>query len=92
MVFLMSIMELVYIPLLSLLNIYLSVFLLDYPEEILDQRKIIPIVDDCANVEYWVVWKDGNDVVEWTSTGSKATQRLKYIPGNSKEFLGLFYA
>ena len=51
----------VYIPLLSLLNIYLSVFLLDYPEEILDQRKIIPIVDDCANVEYWVVWKDGKE-------------------------------
>ena len=61
MVFLMSIMELVYIPLLSLLNIYLSVFLLDYPEKILDQRKIIPIVDDCANVEYWVVWKDGKE-------------------------------
>ena len=61
MVFLMSIMELVYIPLLSLLNIYLSVFLLDYPEEILDQRKIIPIVDDCANGEYWVVWKDGKE-------------------------------
>ena len=61
MVFVMSIMELVYIPLLSLLNIYLSVFLLDYPEEILDQRKIIPIVDDCANVEYWVVWKDGKE-------------------------------
>lgn len=61
MVFLMSIMELVYIPLLSLLNIYLSVFLLDYPEEILDQRKIITIVDDCANIEYWVVWKDGKE-------------------------------
>ena len=59
MVFLMSIIELVYIPLLSLLNIYLSVFLLDYPEEILDQRKIITIVDDFANIEYWVVWKDG---------------------------------
>lgn len=32
-----------------------------YPEEILDQRKIIPIVDDCVNVEYWVVWKDGKE-------------------------------
>lgn len=32
-----------------------------YPEEILDQRKIIPIVDDCANVEYWVVWKKGKE-------------------------------
>lgn len=30
-----------------------------YPEKILDQRKIIPIVDECANVEYWVVWKKG---------------------------------
>lgn len=30
-----------------------------YPEEILDQRKIIPIVDDCANVEYFLVWKKG---------------------------------
>ena len=32
-----------------------------YPEEILDQRKIIPIVDDCANAEYWVVWKKGKE-------------------------------
>ena len=31
-----------------------------YPDEILNDRKRIPIVDDCANVEYWVVWKKGN--------------------------------
>ena len=24
-----------------------------YPDEILNDRKRIPIVDDCANVEYW---------------------------------------
>lgn len=32
-----------------------------YSDEILNDRKIIPIVDDCANVEYWVVWKNGKD-------------------------------
>ena len=31
-----------------------------YPDEILNDRKRIPIVDDCANVEYWVVGKKGN--------------------------------
>ena len=30
-----------------------------YPDEILNDRKRIPIVNDCANVEYWVVWKKG---------------------------------
>lgn len=32
-----------------------------YPDGILDQRKIIPITDKCANVEYFLVWKKGKE-------------------------------
>lgn len=32
-----------------------------YPEEILNKRKRIPIVDDCANVTYYLVWKNGKE-------------------------------
>lgn len=32
-----------------------------YPEEILNNRKRIPIVDDCANVIYYLVWRKGKE-------------------------------
>ncbi len=32
-----------------------------YPKDILNKRKRIPIVDDCANVTYYLVWKKGKE-------------------------------